>query len=168
MIKQFTTSVIVFNQLNNNPRVLLIHHNKFNKWMVPGGHVEQPFESPPEAAIREVKEETGVEVSLFSFIHKCIKVNDAEWILPPEYLHEQIIPKRGYQESHIHMDFLYLGIHVSGALNVNKREAKQVKWVGIDELKKLNMFDGTRTLIDCVYKKIYDNNETIVYKTFVT
>src|SRR5262249_46810074 len=43
----------------------LIGHPRFGRMMIRGGHVE-PEESPAEAAVREVAEETGLAVTLVS------------------------------------------------------------------------------------------------------
>ncbi|MFY1633651.1 NUDIX domain-containing protein [Solwaraspora sp. WMMB335] len=37
-----------------------MHHRKIGLWLYPGGHVD-PNETPAEAAVREVVEETGVQ-----------------------------------------------------------------------------------------------------------
>ncbi len=44
-------------------RVLLIRHSWYGVWCLPGGTVE-PGESVAEAAVREAREETGLEVEL--------------------------------------------------------------------------------------------------------
>jgi 8-oxo-dGTP diphosphatase len=44
-------------------RVLLVHRPKYDDWSLPKGKLE-PGESWPEAALREVEEETGVACSL--------------------------------------------------------------------------------------------------------
>lgn len=44
-------------------QVLLMKRADNEKWALPGGLVE-PHENPPEAAIRETKEETGLDVRL--------------------------------------------------------------------------------------------------------
>ncbi|WP_242904503.1 NUDIX domain-containing protein [Actinomadura terrae] len=46
-------------------RVLLVHHNRFGKWVPPGGHIE-PAETFAETAVREFKEETGLLVEVLS------------------------------------------------------------------------------------------------------
>jgi len=45
-------------------RVLIRYHDKHDMWLVPGGHVELS-ETPVETAVREVKEETGLSVTLW-------------------------------------------------------------------------------------------------------
>ncbi len=52
---------------NTNQEVLLCFRNDKMKWNLPGGQVEQN-ESPWEAAIRETKEEIGVDIKIDKFI----------------------------------------------------------------------------------------------------
>ena len=42
--------------LVKNGKVLLVHHNKFNKWVPPGGHIEEN-ETPDQAVVRDLKEQ---------------------------------------------------------------------------------------------------------------
>jgi len=46
-------------------RVLLVHHNTFDKWVPPGGHLE-PDETFAQGAVRECFEETGLRVRVLS------------------------------------------------------------------------------------------------------
>ena len=57
--KHATSSVFLFCSTDQGWRLGLIHHPRFGRWMLPGGHVE-PHENPAEAAVREVSEETGI------------------------------------------------------------------------------------------------------------
>jgi len=167
MFKHYTTSVIVLrkNKETFQNEVLLIHHKKFNKWMIPGGHIE-PNENPNEAALREVKEETGLEIKLVSFIHKePTRVSDSKWLLPPEYFFEQLIPERSKVASHYHLDFAYVAIPIGGILTLNKKETKSLKWVVINSLSKLDLFEGTRFVINDVQKKMV-NNTSYTYESF--
>lgn len=55
---EVSAGIVVF----ANDRVLVIR-NRFGEWVLPKGKVE-PEETPPEAALREVFEETGVRAEL--------------------------------------------------------------------------------------------------------
>jgi 8-oxo-dGTP pyrophosphatase MutT (NUDIX family) len=44
-------------------KVLLVHHRTLGKWLPLGGHIELD-EDPEQAALREVREESGLDVEL--------------------------------------------------------------------------------------------------------
>jgi 8-oxo-dGTP diphosphatase len=71
-VRHFTASAVV---LDDAGQVLLVHHNKIGQWLYPGGHVD-PDEDPAEAALREVREETGIEATVIgapSFSHPAYR-----------------------------------------------------------------------------------------------
>ena len=55
----FTVAIFVV----ADDQVLLIHHRKLDKWLPLGGHIELD-EDPEQAAVREAKEESGLDVEL--------------------------------------------------------------------------------------------------------
>ncbi len=55
----FTVAVFVVHK----QKVLLVQHRQLGKWLPVGGHIELD-EDPEAAALREVKEESGLEVEL--------------------------------------------------------------------------------------------------------
>jgi ADP-ribose pyrophosphatase YjhB (NUDIX family) len=55
-----TVSVLTFDE---RERVLLVRHAEGNDWTTPGGMIE-PYETPSDAAVREMWEETGLHVAL--------------------------------------------------------------------------------------------------------
>jgi 8-oxo-dGTP pyrophosphatase MutT (NUDIX family) len=55
----FTVAIFVVHEC----KVLLIHHRKLDKWLPLGGHIELD-EDPEQAALREAKEESGLDVEL--------------------------------------------------------------------------------------------------------
>jgi 8-oxo-dGTP pyrophosphatase MutT (NUDIX family) len=162
MLKQFTASVFIINNFERNLKIALIHHKKFDRWMVPGGHID-PFENQVEAAIREAREETGLSIKLFSFLHTENMVNDSEWILPPEYFYQQLIPASTKEESHYHLDFAYLAFANEVEFTFNSKETKDIQWVDLEEALNCNLFDGTKFIIDEIISK-FKNNKKLLYQ----
>lgn len=61
--RQYTASAYTIDFKNH--RVLLVHNVKLNKWGQPGGHIlDDELEYPSDAAIRETKEETGIDIKI--------------------------------------------------------------------------------------------------------
>ena len=52
---------IVYRKYHGNTEILLIKHNKSGYWSFPKGHMEKD-ETEAETALREIKEETGIDV----------------------------------------------------------------------------------------------------------
>ena len=77
-------------------RVLMIFHPYIKRWFQPGGHLDVG-ESPVDAAIREVYEETGYVCELDSEYQDPIDIDIHE--IPTN-------PKKG-EGSHLHIDLLY-------------------------------------------------------------
>jgi 8-oxo-dGTP pyrophosphatase MutT (NUDIX family) len=55
----FTVAIFVV----HDGKILLIHHRQLDKWLPLGGHIELD-EDPEQAALREAKEESGLDVEL--------------------------------------------------------------------------------------------------------
>jgi 8-oxo-dGTP pyrophosphatase MutT (NUDIX family) len=55
----FTVAIFVV----HDGKILLIHHRQLNHWLPLGGHIELD-EDPEQAALREAKEESGLDVEL--------------------------------------------------------------------------------------------------------
>ncbi|MEK7867792.1 MAG: NUDIX domain-containing protein [Candidatus Omnitrophota bacterium] len=60
MNKEFSAGAVIFKKESANIFFLIIHSNRNKIWGFPKGHLEQG-ETAKEAAIREIKEEVGLE-----------------------------------------------------------------------------------------------------------
>jgi ADP-ribose pyrophosphatase YjhB (NUDIX family) len=83
-------------------KVLLRMHDKYGIWLAPGGHIELN-EDPTQAAIREVKEEVGLDVVLWGKLPplKDPKLRD-QALLSPRFMNRHPI-----NENHEHICSYY-------------------------------------------------------------
>jgi 8-oxo-dGTP pyrophosphatase MutT (NUDIX family) len=75
---------------------LLVHHRKLGRWLQPGGHTEESDASVFDAALREVREETGISDVATPLGRRIFDVD----------VHP--IPAHGKDPAHSHFDVRYL------------------------------------------------------------
>src|SRR5262245_5717351 len=90
MLKHATASVFLLARTDDGWRIGLIHHPRLSRWMLPGGHVEL-HENPAEAALREVREETGLTAQLIN-THVGGLTNAVPGVPVPIWITEQDVP----------------------------------------------------------------------------
>lgn len=83
-------------------RVLLRLHDKHKIWLVPGGHIEN-YQTAPEAAIIEAKEEVGLDVTLWGanqlFEYETEKYSE---LIPPVALNIHFVSPEHRHEDHVY------------------------------------------------------------------
>lgn len=118
-------------------RLLLIKHKKLGVWIPPGGHVERD-EFPSEAAIRETKEETGIDVKIIGEDRVIYRSDGASTEKLPFTIVNEDVPYRDGR--HNHFDIVYLAKPVDGSLQLNEEEATEIGWFNYDELTRLDTY----------------------------
>ncbi len=118
-------------------KTLLLWHQKLQAWLPPGGHLE-PNELPESAAVREVREETGLEARILGARQMLGEV--PVLIEPVCTLLEEIGP------SHQHIDFIFFAVVAGGTLRLNPRESGKHVWCDSRDLHRLDMADDVRQL----------------------
>lgn len=127
-------AVYIFDDSN---RVLLLLHKKLSSWLPPGGHIEEG-ELTHEAALREVKEEVGIDIE---FIYGTSNVND------PEDERARMLPHPLFVQlenvgDHFHEDFVYLSRAKS--IDITNHENHKLGWFTLEEALKLEAFDNVK------------------------
>ncbi|MFA4833798.1 MAG: NUDIX hydrolase [Patescibacteria group bacterium] len=118
--------------LNKEGKILLIKRAQkplIGYWCLPGGYVDY-YEKPEEATIREVKEETNLNVKIKKLIGVYQIDNDP----------------RG-----INLDIIYSGLITKGEIKLNE-ESQEFKFFTIDKLPRLIAYKHRQAIRD--WKKI--------------
>jgi 8-oxo-dGTP pyrophosphatase MutT (NUDIX family) len=115
-------------------RVLLLHHRKLRRWLQPGGHAEAGERSGETVALREAREETGIEgLTLHPTAPRPLDVD----------VHP--IPARVDEPAHRHLDLRYLVIAPRDAsLRRLAAEARALRWFAWEELTVIDLDPGLR------------------------
>lgn len=146
MERHFTATAYVF----HGKKVLLHFHPKIKKWLPPGGHIE-PNETPPEAAKREAKEETGLEIVLIEQENIKIQAPHAISFERPFFCLLESIPAHKETPAHEHMDMIYLA-QPSADADLSIPEKNGFRWFSYEELKEIeeDLFPDTKQLLKTV------------------
>lgn len=126
LVAHFTASSMILSP--DGERVLMAYHNLYDSWAWTGGHADGE-DDPLSTAVREAREETGVQ---------------ALRLLLPTPVSLEILPvwshiKRGTPvPTHLHLNVTYaLGADDSDFLRIKADENSGVQWL---EIAKLNDF----------------------------
>jgi 8-oxo-dGTP pyrophosphatase MutT (NUDIX family) len=98
LTRDFTVAVFVV----HNQHVLLHPHPKVGLWLPPGGHIDAP-ELPDEAAVREVREEAGIEVELIG--ERGVELEGPD--MPLQLVRPEGIQLETIAPNHQHIDLIY-------------------------------------------------------------
>lgn len=128
----FTAEVFIV----HNHKVLLRLHDKYHIWLGVGGHVELD-EDPNQAAVREAKEEVGLDVRLFpnGILYSAALPGAGEEsgyveLIPPRFMNRHRI-----NENHEHVTLIYLATAASDGIGPSETEKSDgIKWFTKEEL----------------------------------
>ncbi len=149
MEKHFTATAYII----SGDQILLLFHPKLNKWLPPGGHLEEN-ETPSEGARREVLEETGLEVEWILQENLWIDRWNAKSIERPYLCLLENIPAHGSKPEHQHIDFIYLSKPTGGTLIRDPL----IRWFSLEEVLALKpdeeIFIETQETISHLYTSL--------------
>jgi 8-oxo-dGTP pyrophosphatase MutT (NUDIX family) len=117
----------------HEPRVLLMHHHRLRRWLLPGGHIEESDVSLAVTAAREAAEETRVRID-----------GTRDPSLAGIDVHG--IPPKKDEPFHLHHDLIWCFRARAEAIHVTE-EAPSVVWAGSADWDRLNVAESIRNSI---------------------
>ena len=138
--RHLTASMVVVDPAAES--VLLVHHLASGLWQFSGGHVDAG-ETPAEAALQEVLEETGIRATVHG---QPLDLPGMEWH-PSPWVTAEIPasakperPGKPAEAAHVHIDLLFIGTaNSSDLLTPAVAEVGSVRWVNVDNLASVNV-----------------------------
>ena len=111
--------------LNDQKEILLVHHLK-GHWGFPKGHMEEG-ETEIETALREVKEETNIDVEINE------KYRYTQNYCPQEDIQKEVV--------------LFLAQSKNNAKKAQQEEVSEVKWFSFEEALETITYDNTKEVL---------------------
>lgn len=117
---------LIYKIENNVYYLLMVMHINGGHWAFPKGHVENG-ETEIETAIREIKEETHLDVEIDSSFRYVVNYS----------------PKIGVTKDVVY----FCATPKSNEIIAQKEEISKIQWISLDEAYKIVTFDNDRNLI---------------------
>lgn len=122
----FTVAIFVV----HDHKVLVVHHRKLNQWLPLGGHIELD-EDPEQAARREAREESGLEVELLGERPPTTGPGTRA-LINARYLDIHRI-----NATHEHIGMIYWARPKSGITTLANAEHHDIRWCSEADLESL-------------------------------
>jgi 8-oxo-dGTP pyrophosphatase MutT (NUDIX family) len=122
----FTVAVFVVQE----DKVLLVLHRRLGKWLPLGGHIELD-EDPEQAALREVREESGLDVVLLGERPPTTEPGTRALIAP------RFLDIHRISDSHEHIGMIYFAYPRAGSVRLAEAEHHDIRWCSRSDLDQL-------------------------------
>lgn len=119
----FTVSVFIVYRA----KVLLVDHKQLKKWLPIGGHIE-PNEDPVAAALRETREESGLDIELVGRTAPREFAGTTN-LVAPTYLDIHDIAGE-----HRHLGMIYFARAATDQVRLAVEEHNHIRWFSLAEL----------------------------------
>ena len=122
----FTVAIFVV----HDGKILLIHHRKLDRWLPLGGHIELD-EDPEQAALREAKEESGLDIELLGERAPTTEPGTRALITP------RFLDIHRINATHEHIGLIYWARPKTGLIQLAQDEHHDIRWCSSADLEML-------------------------------
>lgn len=144
-MNHYCASAFIINPYDK--KILLVKHSGYDKYLQPGGHIE-PGETPEEAAIREVYEETGIKITLLG----------ERFPREDDYIRPLGIQCNRKKEGDRFIDIIYAAIPNNPNQNLKKNdESVEIGWFSRNELERIPVFTDIKITMDYILKTYFNS-----------
>ncbi len=138
-LDQVSAGGVAFRRVKSKIQIAIVSVKPSLRWQLPKGIVD-PGETPEITAVREVREEAGVETDLLELIETV------------EYWYQRVqYGKRIRYHKYVHF---YLLSYKSGEVSDHDHEVAESRWVSFDEAIEMLAFKSERGVVEKVQKKV--------------
>jgi len=130
IVLEFISTVYIV----KDKRVLLTWNKNINAWIPLGGHIEKN-ELPCLCAVREAKEESGLDIELLSVYGKSKTAN----LVQPVHVHLDHIT-----ENHKHINLIYFGRVLGGKMMDQSDEGTALNWFTREEIEATELLPNIK------------------------
>lgn len=142
MTRDFTATAFVYWQ----GKTLLHKHKKLGIWLPCGGHID-PHELPDDAAIREVFEESGVEIELLG--ERTLKIDEPKQLIRPRGIQLEFI-----HAGHKHIDLIYFAKPVTTYNGFLRDDDPTLGWYSPEDLSSMAITDEIKAWTTLVFEEL--------------
>lgn len=129
IVDQISAGGVAFRKIDARLEAAIVSVNPSRRWQLPKGIIDAG-ETPEIAAVREVREEAGIETELLELIEKV------------EYWY--VGNHRGERVRFHKFVYFYLLKYVRGAIENHDHEIAEARWVTIDEAVEMLAFKSEK------------------------
>jgi 8-oxo-dGTP pyrophosphatase MutT (NUDIX family) len=126
MINEKSCGALVFRRLGGRLDFLILKHRLGGHWSFPKGHVENG-ETESETALREVREETGLNISLMPDFRRQVSYS----------------PRLGVSKDVVY----FLGYAEDSRTSLQEEEISEIRWVSASTCHEYLTYENDRRLL---------------------
>ena len=130
---QVSAGGVAFRWRDSEPEMAIVSVKPKMRWQLPKGIVD-PGETPEVTAVREVREEAGIETDLLALIETI------------EYWYRAV--KYGKPVRYHKFVHFYLLQYRSGDVSDHDHEVQEARWVGFDKAIEMLAFESERRVVE--------------------
>jgi len=130
---QISAGGVAFRWKDSEPEIAIVSVKPKLRWQLPKGIVDEG-ESPQVTAVREVREEAGVETELLALIETI------------EYWYRAV--KYGKPVRYHKFVHFYLLQYRSGEVSDHDYEVEEARWVSLEEALEMLAFENEREVVE--------------------